>query len=503
MYVFKRFAAYLLILSAIFWLGGCGGTQKATADGATEQHISSAVSGASSQTNGNPSGESPQESRKPEPAETTVNQSTETKETKPVTTVPEQNISGESTKPVLEISGLVLVHDIDPNIVVELRYATTNNFTGQKVYPHEICILRKSTAEKLAKANEELMKQGYCLKVWDAYRPVSVQRIFWDIVKDSRYVANPDNGGSKHNRGTAVDVTLVDMEGNELEMPSGFDDFTGRGSRNNQEISEEAKKNLEVLTKAMVNNGFTTISTEWWHYNDSESDKFGVIDVNPEEFLHGDAPEDNTGLRTDPYAGALKKMANIGDAEQVLLVVADRLDTYRAKAHTYEKVNGLWQPVFESFDVVLGSGGLTRDKKEGDKKSPVGVFPLYRCLGRDENPGTLLEYTKFTADSFWVDDPGSVYYNTYQTGSPQGRWASAEDLYSVGGSYRYFIVVEYNTEKPVPGDGSAIFLHIWKGENSSTAGCTAMSEENILKLISWLEPSKSPVLAQFPRNDLE
>ena len=96
----------------------------------------------------------------------------------------------------------------------------------------------------------------------------------------------------------------------------------------------------------------------------------------------------------------------------------------------------------------------------------------------------------------------SAFYNSFQKGPAQGRWNSAEDLYKIGASYKYFISVEYNTVNPTPGKGSAIFMHIWKGPDSSTAGCTAMSEENLVKIICWLEPSKKPMLLQYPMQDL-
>ena len=417
--------------------------------------------------------------------------------------IPGAEISGEGHKPIQQINGLVRVEDIDPDIAIELRYATTDNFTKQKVYPLNICVLQKQTAEKLAKANAELMLSGYRIKIWDAYRPLAVQRIFWELVPDSKFVANPNKGGSKHNRGTAVDVTLIDMEGNELEMPSGFDDFSGKGARNSTDMSERAKKNMQLLTDVMVRNGFTTIASEWWHYNDSDSDKFEAIDVNLEEFLQGDAPPDDNGLVIDPYAGRLSSIPGIGDSRQVLLVVADDLDSLKAKARAYEKIDGIWQPALKVMDAVLGSRGLSYQKREGDKKSPIGVFQLERCFGRVENPGTKLSYTQFFQNDFWVDDPQSEYYNTFQRGPANGRWSSAEDLFAIGDRYKYFAVVEYNTVNPLPGAGSAIFLHVWKGQDSPTSGCTALSGENLLEIIRWLDPVKKPVLAQFPAKDLK
>ena len=477
----KRFYLFVIILSGFLLFNGCNKPESPVGK-PTAENQNGVVTPAPTEILPEPKQEEP---------------------TAPVTATPGVEESAEMDKPIQQINGLVLVEEIDPNIAVELRYATTNNFTKQKVYPLNICVLQRQTAEKLAKANAELMKSGYRIKIWDAYRPLAVQRIFWELVPDSKFVANPDKGGSKHNRGTAVDVTLIDMEGNELEMPSGFDDFSGKGARNSTDMSELAKKNMQLLTDVMVRNGFTTIASEWWHYNDSDSDKFKIIDVNLEDFLQGDAPIDDNGLVIDAYADKLNRIPGIGESKQVLLVIADGTDTYKAKARAYEKVDGAWQPAFEMMDAVLGSKGLTYNKKERDKGSPIGVYSLERCFGRVENPGTKLSYTQFYQNDFWVDDAQSGFYNTFQKGPSNGRWNSAEDLYAIGHVYQYFAVVEYNTVNPMPGAGSAIFLHVWKDKSSPTAGCTALSEENLLKIIRWLDPAQKPVLAQFPVQDIQ
>ncbi len=179
---------------------------------------------------------------------------------------------------------LVKVRDLDPTILVDLRYATENNFTEQKLYPFELCLLRKSTAEKLAAVQAEVYEDGYRLKVWDAYRPLGVQEKLWEVVSDPVYVANPAIG-SNHNRGAAVDVTLVDEDGNELEMPTGFDDFSEQASRNYPNIPEEAEKNMNYLTGVMIRNGFTPIQSEWWHYNDENIQDYELLDVSFEEFV--------------------------------------------------------------------------------------------------------------------------------------------------------------------------------------------------------------------------
>jgi len=161
-------------------------------------------------------------------------------------------------------------------MVFDLKYATEDNFLNKRIYPIDSKpFLRLKTAYKLHNAQIELIKKGYSLKILDAYRPLDVQKIFWNIMPDDRYVANP-NTGSKHNRGTAVDVTLVDENQNEIIMPSEFDDFSDRAHRNYNNITDEVKRNLLLLTEVMKSNGFSTINSEWWHYDDLDWKEYGV-----------------------------------------------------------------------------------------------------------------------------------------------------------------------------------------------------------------------------------
>lgn len=180
-------------------------------------------------------------------------------------------------------TGLVRVKDIDPSIIIDLKYATSDNFTGQKVYTVPICLLQKQTAEKLKKANQEFIKDGYRIKIWDAYRPFDVQKKFWKLVPDSRYVANPKKG-SRHNRGCSVDITLVDDNGIELEMPTSFDDFSQKASRSYKGNSNNARDNLKYMTDIMCKNGFNTINSEWWHFDDTNWEEYVILNIPLEIF---------------------------------------------------------------------------------------------------------------------------------------------------------------------------------------------------------------------------
>jgi zinc D-Ala-D-Ala dipeptidase len=192
-------------------------------------------------------------------------------------------------KKIKEIQGLVELKELDHSFVFELRYASKNNFTGEKIYKAEVCALRKDTAQKLIKANEEFKKKGYRIKIWDAYRPHSVQKMFWNKVKgtsESKYFADPNKKGSRHSYGAAVDITLVDSKGKELKMPSEFDEFNFKASRNNGNMNKEAKENMEYMTRIMKKNGFLTINSEWWHFEDTDWKKYKLLDLKLEEFLN-------------------------------------------------------------------------------------------------------------------------------------------------------------------------------------------------------------------------
>lgn len=184
------------------------------------------------------------------------------------------------------ISNLVNVEAVTDEFLIEMRYATENNFVGKKVYPSDVCIMQKGTLEKLMNANKEFLKMGLRIKIWDAYRPISVQKTFFDLVPNENFVANPYKGqGSVHNSGFAVDLTLVDMNGEEVEMPTGFDDFTEKASRSSTDMSAEAAKNIFILTEVLVKNGFETIESEWWHYNDADAKGFVALDLSFDEIL--------------------------------------------------------------------------------------------------------------------------------------------------------------------------------------------------------------------------
>ena len=162
-------------------------------------------------------------------------------------------------------SDFVRLKDLSSDFVYELKYATPDNFLKQAVYDCGECYLRKSTAEALVKANKAFKQLGYRIKLFDCYRPLSVQKKMWKILPGTHYVANPAKG-SKHNRGAAVDLTLVDAQGKELNMGTPFDFFGKEAHHTYTEHSKEVLENRKLLKETLDKYNFKSIYSEWWHY---------------------------------------------------------------------------------------------------------------------------------------------------------------------------------------------------------------------------------------------
>ncbi|MDE2509940.1 MAG: M15 family metallopeptidase [Elusimicrobia bacterium] len=184
--------------------------------------------------------------------------------------------------PALAVDPLVNVRASVPGVVLDVRYATARNFMGRAVYPFPAAFLRRSTAEKLAKAAGILKGQGRRLVIYDAYRPLSVQKLMWAVKPDRRYVADPARG-SIHNRGGAVDVGLADADGRPVAMPSDFDAFVPHAAHGAAGVPPAARAEAETLKAAMEKAGFTSLREEWWHYQDPAAKSWPLLDVPLEE----------------------------------------------------------------------------------------------------------------------------------------------------------------------------------------------------------------------------
>lgn len=182
-------------------------------------------------------------------------------------------------------SNLVEVKHIIPDVILDIKYATEDNFTKQKVYPSAKCYLLEPVVHALQAASKEFNALGYTIKIWDGYRPLAVQRIFWDLVHDERYVAEPDKDlehpqkGSRHNRGCAVDLTLVDKDGKEVDMGTKFDDFSERAHRDCKTLPQAVLDNRKLLEDIMKKHGFEGLPTEWWHFDYKGWDKYPLLNI--------------------------------------------------------------------------------------------------------------------------------------------------------------------------------------------------------------------------------
>lgn len=159
----------------------------------------------------------------------------------------------------------VLLRSLSNDFVFDMKYATPDNFLKQAVYDCGECYLRKSTAKALVKANEEFKSLGYRIKLFDCYRPLSVQKKMWKILPGTHYVANPAKG-SKHNRGAAVDLTLVDAQGKELDMGTPFDFFGKKAHQTCTTLPKKVLENRKLLKDVLNKYNFKSIFSEWWHY---------------------------------------------------------------------------------------------------------------------------------------------------------------------------------------------------------------------------------------------
>ncbi|CAD0009265.1 M15 family metallopeptidase [Flavobacterium chungangense] len=163
-------------------------------------------------------------------------------------------------------STFVNLKEYSKDFIYDMKYATEDNFLKAKVYDCAECFLRLKTVKALIAANKEFMNKGYRIKLYDCYRPLSIQKKMWEIVSNPEYVADPKKG-SIHNRGGAVDISIVDAGGKEVDMGTPFDFFGIQASHNYTKLSKKVISNRKFLRKIMAKNGFNSFDSEWWHYN--------------------------------------------------------------------------------------------------------------------------------------------------------------------------------------------------------------------------------------------
>jgi len=206
----------------------------------------------------------------------------------------------------------------------------------------------------------------------------------------------------------------------------------------------------------------------------------------------------------------------ISSSRQVVLVTTDDWNSITGKLCLLERdSDGPWRSIDGVIPVTVGKNGMARTsgtgdqaKREGDGRAPAGTFTITSAFGYaspDSVSFISMPYIHATDNRLCVDDPKSTHYNHIIDAATIGErdWSSAETMLRDDHMYKWGLVVDYNTSPPMPGKGSCIFLHLWKAPGTGTSGCTAMSEENMIALLKWLDPKKRPVLLQLPRSEYE
>lgn len=161
---------------------------------------------------------------------------------------------------------LIEIKQPEFDVLLDIRYATNNNFTNKPVYSRPACYLHKEAAEALKRAIKLVSGDKFKLKIFDAFRPLEVQKALWSHTPDPNFLSNPETGSCPHCRGVAIDITLVDKDGLELDMGTEFDEFTPLSHHGNTDISPTAQKNREYLKEIMLEAGWDFYKNEWWHY---------------------------------------------------------------------------------------------------------------------------------------------------------------------------------------------------------------------------------------------
>lgn len=198
-------------------------------------------------------------------------------------------------------------------------------------------------------------------------------------------------------------------------------------------------------------------------------------------------------IESAPFTNSLEQ--RIGVSSQVLLVRNANPAAIDVRISPWERQNGRWQRPFDPMDGVIGRNGFAPPgkKREGDGRTPTGIFALGTVFGYEPSLPTRMPYRQATVDDLWIDDIEAADYNRWvRRGTTQA--ASFERLKRDDDLYKYGIVVEYNTSPVIKGQGSAIFFHLWRAQGVSTAGCIALSADDLMRIIKWLDPAAKPLV---------
>jgi L,D-peptidoglycan transpeptidase YkuD (ErfK/YbiS/YcfS/YnhG family) len=257
-------------------------------------------------------------------------------------------------------------------------------------------------------------------------------------------------------------------------MGSPFDLFGEISHQSSPLVTDVQARNRQILKSAMESAGFKSLSTEWWHF---------TMKNEPHKNEYFDFPVDRPAKADAATVSELERVSN-GSPKMITAFPCGGKTT--AVVRAYEKSPDGWTLKFET-NGFFGKSGVLDDKREGDGATPSGVYSFGDAFGVSDDPGSLTPYTKAERYDVWVDDPNSKRYNTWASDLDPGKdWKSAERITAYPGQYKYAIAINYNTPNPIPGKGSAIFLHC--SAERPTAGCVSVPESAMIYLLSFIDP---------------
>lgn len=194
----------------------------------------------------------------------------------------------------------------------------------------------------------------------------------------------------------------------------------------------------------------------------------------------------------------------VNESSQILIATNNCPSSFMVNVYALEKKNDKWKLLRGPVNGVIGKNGFADpgEKREGDGKSPSGIFRLERTFGYNESIQSKMPYRQVSSDDLWIDDVNAADYNQWVK-KDTSKAVSYEKMKRCDDLYKYGIVIEYNTNPVIKGYGSAIFLHVWGGKNIPTAGCVAVSEDDIVKILGWLDPKAKPLIIMGTQNMIE
>ena len=393
----------------------------------------------------------------------------------------------------LDSSDFVVLSDVVPDIIQEIRYYSTYNFVGERItgYQQPCALMTKEAALALKAVSDDVKAKGYRLKVYDAYRPQMavdhfvrwaenlgdkrMKPYFYPQVDKTRLFADGYiDAKSGHSRGSTIDLTLFDMStGKEVDMGGTFDYFGELSHPDYKgDLTEKQLKNRRILREAMLRHGFKPLATEWWHFTLRDEPYPDTFFNFPVEKL----PQSNLTLQASPKW--VQNLPAANTANQMVVVGAIGQTTAWVSFHEKD-AQGQWQQLM-STPGFIGKNGLGKTK-EGDGKTPVGTFHFTAAFGIAPNPDCALPYKQVDENIYWSGDvrPGMKYNEMVDIRQcPSLNTKESEHILDYNPNYIYCMNISYN-EEGTPGKGSAIFLHCLDAKKPYTGGCVAIPEDKM------------------------